>query len=279
MSVAVHLVAGLVAGYLLWPLMRPLLAHPLFSRTNFRGRTLPTAGGLAIVVAVLAVSAVALVIDVARDKGFTVPWWSRGNVVVLVLGFGLLGLLDDLAGDGDGRGFRGHVRSLAQGRLSTGMVKLAGGAMVAIVVAVDTSATLVGVLRDGALIALAANLGNLFDRAPGRTIKVSVFAAIAIGLTVQLDARLAGPAVVLGAALALAGADLREQMMLGDTGANVLGAALGFGVCAAVAPPARTWVLVALVMLNAASEVVSFSRVINRVAILRYLDRLGRDRA
>ena len=32
---------------------------------------------------------------------------------------------------------------------------------------------MVGLLRDGAIVALAANLANLFDRAPGRVTKVT----------------------------------------------------------------------------------------------------------
>jgi hypothetical protein len=59
-------------------------------------------------------------------------------------------------------------------------------------------------------------------------------------------------------------------------GANVLGAALGLGVVVACGPLVRTFVLLALVALNLASELVSFSAVIARVPPLRAADRLGR---
>jgi hypothetical protein len=39
---------------------------------------------------------------------------------------------------------------------------------------------------------------------------------------------------------------------------------------------ARTGVLVALIVLNLASEFISFSKIIEKVPPLRYLDRLGR---
>jgi hypothetical protein len=71
-------------------------------------------------------------------------------------------------------------------------------------------------------------------------------------------------------------ADLRERLMLGDAGANVLGAALGLGVVLACSPGVRTGVLVAVALLNLASERVSFSRVINAVPPFRALDRFGR---
>jgi UDP-N-acetylmuramyl pentapeptide phosphotransferase/UDP-N-acetylglucosamine-1-phosphate transferase len=64
--------------------------------------------------------------------------------------------------------------------------------------------------------------------------------------------------------------------MLGDVGANVLGAVIGLGVVIATAPATRTIVLLGVLALNLASEAVSFSRVIDRVPPLRALDRAGR---
>jgi UDP-N-acetylmuramyl pentapeptide phosphotransferase/UDP-N-acetylglucosamine-1-phosphate transferase len=131
-------------------------------------------------------------------------------------------------------------------------------------------------LADAALVALAANLGNLFDRAPGRTLKVSAVAFVALVGGVGLEPRLGGVAATIGAGLALLVPDLRERVMLGDTGANALGAALGFGVVLTCATGTRVGVLVGVVALNAASEAVSFSRVIERVAPLRTIDGWGR---
>ena len=64
--------------------------------------------------------------------------------------------------------------------------------------------------------------------------------------------------------------------MLGDTGANALGAAVGLGAVLTLGRPARLGVLIALVALNVASERVSFSRVIDATPPLRWFDRLGR---
>jgi UDP-N-acetylmuramyl pentapeptide phosphotransferase/UDP-N-acetylglucosamine-1-phosphate transferase len=87
---------------------------------------------------------------------------------------------------------------------------------------------------------------------------------------------LTGTVVILGAALGLLAFDLRERLMLGDAGANVLGAALGLGATIAVGLRAQVVLLAVLVGLNLASEAVSFSRVIDRVPPLRVLDRCGR---
>ena len=78
--------------------------------------------------------------------------------------------------------------------------------------------------RRGSLVALAANLGNLLDRAPGRAGKVSLIVFVVLAVTSRLAPELTGPALVAGAGAGMLWPDLRERCMLGDTGANVLGA-------------------------------------------------------
>jgi UDP-N-acetylmuramyl pentapeptide phosphotransferase/UDP-N-acetylglucosamine-1-phosphate transferase len=171
---------------------------------------------------------------------------------------------------------------LVRGRLTTGGAKLVGGvALAAAVVAAaspDSSSSLGRLAADAALVALAANLGNLFDRAPGRATKVGLvaFAVLAVGAR---EAMAVAPiAVVVAAAGALLLDDLHERLMLGDTGANVLGGVLGLGAVLACAPSTRTVALAVVAALNLVSELVSFSRVIDAVAPLRALDDLGRPR-
>jgi UDP-N-acetylmuramyl pentapeptide phosphotransferase/UDP-N-acetylglucosamine-1-phosphate transferase len=65
--------------------------------------------------------------------------------------------------------------------------------------------------------------------------------------------------------------------MLGDAGANALGALVGLATLAALPTATARWVVLSLLLfLNLMSEVVSFSSVIDAVPPLRYLDRLGR---
>jgi hypothetical protein len=275
--VAIAFLVGVGLAVALWALSAPAFAAHVFERQNFRGRPLPTAVGVLLALAVLAADA-ALAVAVAAgydpDAGLVV---GLRLVTVSALGFGLLGLLDDLGGAGESGGFTGHLRALAGGRLTTGAMKLFGGAAVAVVVVASLEPDSLGrLLADGALVALAANLGNLFDRAPARTIKVALLALTVLVVTAGADPELAGVALVVGAGAGLIMGDLHERLMLGDAGANVLGAALGLGVVLACSPAARTGVLVAVALLNLASERVSFSRVINAVPPFRALDRFGR---
>jgi hypothetical protein len=83
-------------------------------------------------------------------------------------------------------------------------------------------------------------------------------------------------AAPLGAAIALLPEDLGERAMLGDAGANALGALLGAAAAASLSRPARLTLLAAITGLTAASEVVSFTTVIERTPALRWLDMLGR---
>lgn len=277
MTIAVAIAVGFLAARLVWVMLRPVFGHDLFQRENYRGRRLPTGAGIVLALALIVVEAGRAVVSAAAD-GASGIGVGRAAVLLLVLGLALLGLLDDLAGSGERRGFRGHVRSMAEGRLTTGAVKMiGGGAVAALAVAVVRPANnLLELLTDAALVALAANLGNLFDLAPGRAIKVSILAFAVLAATTALDPRLSGPAVVVGAAFGLLFDDLRERLMLGDTGANLLGGVLGLGVVIVGSPVVRLATLGVLAILNGMSEWVSFSRVIDRVPPLRLLDRAGR---
>ena len=279
MTLLLVALVGAAASSVLWALARPVFAAPVLQRTNYRGASVPVAAGVVLVVAVVATEALLVVADaLGRDPGAGEPA-GRGAVLVAALGFGLLGAFDDLAAHGDDRGFKGHVTSLLRGRLTTGGLKLAGGGLLAVVVVHATGEDRLGRLLLGAvLIALGANLGNLFDRAPGRTTKVALLAGFVVVAAASAAERpaLLGTVAVLGAGLGLLVPDLREALMLGDAGANVLGAAVATGVVLSTGVVTQVVVLVVLVALNAASEVVSFSRAIDSVAPLRAIDRLGR---
>src|SRR5262249_4022465 len=159
---------GGLAGVLLLIALRPVFAQPLFQSDNYRDKTVPVGVGVVLPMAVLAVGAAWAIAAVGGDVAFAT--WPAA--VVAAAGFRPLGLLDDLAGRGEARGFRGHVAALAHGRLTTGGVKLAGGAAVALVACAPFETSALRLILDAALVALAANLANLFDRAPGRVIKV-----------------------------------------------------------------------------------------------------------
>lgn len=277
MTVVIALAVGALTVTFLRLAGTELFAAPALARRNYREQKVPTGGGVLIVVAVLVIEAGRAVLGalgLGDEPGLTL---SRSLVLFAVFGFGFLGLLDDVLGGEETQGFRGHLGALLRGRVTTGLVKLVGGAGVAVVlVATPGFASGRRLVVDAVLIALAANLGNLLDRAPGRVIKLAGAAYVPLALVLGTGTVGVAIAPVMGAALGLLGPDLRERLMLGDTGANVIGATLGLGVVLGLGDTSRTSVLIVLIVLNVAAELVSFSTVIERVAPLRALDRLGR---
>jgi UDP-N-acetylmuramyl pentapeptide phosphotransferase/UDP-N-acetylglucosamine-1-phosphate transferase len=278
MAVVLGWVVGFLAVRFVLVAGHDMLHAPVLERENYRGRTLITAGGLFLVMGVLVVEAGRSTLgafDVGDAPGLN-P--ARPLVLFAAFGFGLLGFMDDVLGSED-RGFRGHLRALSRGRLTTGMLKLIGGAAIALVLAAAPGfVTGQRLVSDALLIALAANLGNLLDRAPGRALKCSLAAYVPIAIVAGTGPVGIALAPVMGGALGLLPDDLRERMMLGDTGANVLGGVLGLAVVLECSRTTRNVVLIVLILLNVASELVSFSRVIEKVPPLRWLDRLGRAR-
>ena len=128
-------------------------------------------------------------------------------------------------------------------------------------------------LINAGLVAGGANLLNLFDLRPGRAIKVALLAGGLLAAGARGRAAAAGP---LAAAAALLPEDLGERSMLGDAGANALGAMLGAAAATTLPRAARVGVLAVVVGLTAASEKVSFTKVIERTAPLHRLDMIGR---
>jgi UDP-N-acetylmuramyl pentapeptide phosphotransferase/UDP-N-acetylglucosamine-1-phosphate transferase len=235
-------------------------------RTNYAGRPVTLLGGPAL----------ALPATVTAVLG--APAGSRAAAAVVGTVAGVVGGYDDLAGarpeQARDKGLAGHLAALRAGRVSAGAVKVAGIGAAAAVAALATrkDRSLVdGVLTTG-LVAGTANLVNLLDLRPGRAAKAGALAAAAT-LVGPSGGLVAGP---LGATLAVLPDDLGERVMLGDAGANPLGALLGLRLAAVQGRGARTALLAAVVGLNLASERISFTTVIEATPGLRELDRLGR---
>jgi len=264
---------------------RPPAGEKTWSRTNHRGERVTLLEGPAVAVSAISAELIAAAVA-ARSADGTVPGSTvAGSAVAgtVLAGGGALafGLIDDLAGSGKRRGLRGHLGALAHGEVTTGTVKLGGLAATGLVAALLTRrGSVTDVVINAGLVAGGANLLNLFDLRPGRAIKVAVLSGglIAGGgaLTGKGSAGLLAVIPPVGAALALLPEDLGERAMLGDAGANALGAMLGEAAARSLPRPARIGLLTGIVALTVASEKVSFTRVIERTPPLRRLDMLGR---
>lgn len=268
---------------------RALAARPpgggaRWDRVNHRGEPVTLLEGPAVAAGLAASALVA--------PGL--PARLRAAAALAALGGGGFGVLDDLAETGSSKGLRGHLGALRRGEVTTGGLKILGIGATGLAAAALAGGipsggipsggvpggaprgrvrAAVDVVGSGALIAGAANLFNLFDLRPGRTLKVGLLHAPA-----ALGAGPAAPVVALatGAATGMLAEDLGERAMLGDAGANALGAVLGLAVVVGARPRTRWGVLAGITALTLASEKVSFTKVIAATPGLRELDALGR---
>jgi UDP-N-acetylmuramyl pentapeptide phosphotransferase/UDP-N-acetylglucosamine-1-phosphate transferase len=236
---------------------------PAWQRLNYRDAAVTLAAGPALVAGTLLGAAAAR------------PARSAPILRALVLAVGpaaLAGGYDDACGSSADRGLRGHFGALRSGIVTTGVAKIVGIGVGAVLGAYQLGGSWYDITVAAGLIAGTANALNLLDLRPGRAAK----AALLLGAPL-----LAGPAGwpasgAVGAAAGLLPVDLGERGMLGDTGANALGAALGVTLAATAGRRARTPLLAAVGALTMASERVSFTTVIDATPPLRWFDRLGR---
>ena len=228
-----------------WPALRSGLR-----RTNYAGRTVTLAEGAAVSALLTTGTALA---------------GSRRDALVLGA-VGALGLADDLleprqrrAGRPVAKGLRGHLGALRSGRLTTGGAKALGIPALALLGAAAAPRPRHGamVAADAILVAGCANLANLLDLRPGRALKAVIPAAAALAVPSASapprgrrdagqghpcgDRDASGRALAIAALVPAAAAllpDLREHGMLGDAGANALGAAVGLAATRRAPRPA-----------------------------------------
>ncbi|MGE5828460.1 MAG: hypothetical protein ACM30G_08860 [Micromonosporaceae bacterium] len=247
---------------------------PAWARTNFRGHPVSLAAGPALAVAASLGAAGGAV---AEGKPALAV-----SALVAGLGAGAVGCYDDVVGarpEQRAKGFRGHLSALRDGRVTSGLVKIVGVGAAGLAAAALLPNRQRGRLRRGVdtllgagVIAGTANLVNLLDLRPGRAVKAGLLLGAPLAGT-AVGAAVAGP---LGAAAGVLPDDLAERVMLGDCGANALGAVLGVALAARTGTVGRAATLAGLAALTAASERVSFTRVIEATPGLRELDALGR---
>lgn len=243
------------------------MSRSRFEVPNHRGRPVPRLLGVGIVPAALVSTAAAL----AAGRSTPAGWSALGGCLLVFAA----GLVDDLSPIGP-RGLRAHLRALASGHMTTGILKL----VVTVASAVVVTASLRrgggwGAASAAVLIAGCTNVWNGLDVRPGRAIK---WYLVVVGIVLALRTRVDVPA---SAGLWLAGwialpFDLRERAMLGDAGANLFGFAAGVQLASSLPAWALGPAALLAIALNVVADTFTFSRGIEAVPPLRWFDRLGR---
>jgi UDP-GlcNAc:undecaprenyl-phosphate GlcNAc-1-phosphate transferase len=249
-----------------------LLDHGI-SAENYKSRKIPIGLGLYLWVMLLVYF---LMLRITNFGGIG-EWTSLYTYIMALTVIVFIGWMDDTIGDKQVKGFSGHWRKWKiEGILTTGLLKAAVTGFMALWLVVEFGYGLIQGTVQFFLILLMTNAINLFDLRPGRSLKVFFLltaALLIVGSWQQLMIYLF-PVVI--AAILLFPGDLRAQVMLGDTGANFLGFALGF--CTAAASPLwfQMAILGLLIWIHWIAGYKSITVMVENNSVLNWLDRWGR---
>jgi len=256
------------------------------SARNYAGRPVAASGGVMLPLAYGAgciAAHLAATVEGPGPPAGTGPGLlpAMQAVLLLLTSAALWGLLDDAAGSAGPRGWRGHWRSLRQGRWSTGVFKAAGTTAAALAAAALLGAPRAWMLPAALVAALAANTVNLLDLRPGRALKGFWLGSLLVLMAGAAAPWAAGALLpLLAATAAYAPWDFSRRVMLGDSGANALGGALGLAAAAVLwtrQPPALAAAVLILLILQWLGETRSWSAAFARVPFLHAVDNLGHD--
>jgi UDP-N-acetylmuramyl pentapeptide phosphotransferase/UDP-N-acetylglucosamine-1-phosphate transferase len=276
---ALPFLLALLSAATLAPVVLRALSAGGHSKINYRERLLPAPFGVLALAAALIALIPLMLLGRLASAGVFHP--EALPIAVYALGVLALGLVDDVFGEPAGeravhRGWRGHGAAALRGELSTGTLKAAGSLGLALFAMSFLGLSNGRWLLAAAVLVLATNVFNLLDLRPGRSTKAFVLLGAALGIG-SADARplwslglFAAPALVAGFY------DLRERAMLGDTGANLLGALAGLWLVLTLSSTGQLVALALLAVITVYGELRSISELVERTPGLRELDSWGR---
>lgn len=265
----VGFILAILIELLLLFLLKPMLIEVGAVRKNYQGFDIPVSIGISIPMTIIIVFSF-----------FQIFSWYEASYHLFLIGIitiSFLGFIDDMLGQRDTLGFKGHFNQLFKGRLTTGGLKALGGGLIAFFLALFFSSTWYDVIINSLIIALFANMLNLLDLRPGRAVKGFIFFFLLIIILAKgnIDWVLISP--ILGAVLIYFPADLKAQVMMGDAGSNVLGLILGYLCILYFSFYFRLGVLIFLILIHIYTEKYSLTKTIENNSLLRAIDNWGRD--
>lgn len=196
---------------------------------------------------------------------------------LLFIGFlvSLVGLIDDLF-PSSAKGFKGHLKSLLKGKVTTGLIKLISITAFSLIWSVYFNGFNLIALLDAVIISSCSNFFNLLDLRPGRSVKAAL-PIFLVAFLVSSDGIRTLAILLTIAYFIYLPFDLNEKLMLGDAGSNALGFFAGtiLSILAKITL-FKVFFAIIFVGLNLVSERYSFTEVIEKNPFLNFIDRLGR---
>jgi UDP-N-acetylmuramyl pentapeptide phosphotransferase/UDP-N-acetylglucosamine-1-phosphate transferase len=274
---AILFLSGFIGTYLIIPFFENMLIKSNVIRPNYKKENIPVSMGI-VFLPMLLINAILLVV-LTNDNTLMN---SQNLLYLSIFLFALMaiffaGILDDIVGNRDVSGLGGHLKSLLKGDLTTGGFKALFGGFVGVFVSVIISDNILSFIINTLIIALSTNLMNLLDLRPGRAIKG--FLTIMIIMFFFLVGYVKYfPFLIVPNVLAYFNRDLKAKAMMGDTGSNVLGIAIGVIMVLGFSSSltiSGSWLLF-LIAIHLLTERYSLTNIIENNKVLNYIDKLGR---
>ncbi|MFV9567583.1 UDP-N-acetylmuramyl pentapeptide phosphotransferase [Thermoanaerobacter mathranii] len=244
-----------------------IISKPLCLRENYKKMMIPVCGGIVFVpslfVSIILLNLLGLKIDYQE---------------VILLSLSLIsfaGFIDDVLGDKNVRGLKGHITMFLKGKPTTGSLKALSGVLIAFFTSFNIGKNYIGeLIIDTLIIALFTNFLNLVDLRPGRSGKTF----LVISLIFLIIGKTQPYFLVLLTMILLVylPEDLKAKVMMGDTGSNVLGMSLGISSILIFDLYGKLIILTLLILLHIFTEKYSLTALIEKNKVLNYLDMLGR---
>ena len=203
------------------------------------------------------------------------------NYIIIMSLMWIGGTIDDLFGNRNISGFKGHISYLIkEKKISTGLIKIFFGIIAGFVAAhLFGGDNILRTISAFLLIPLSANSINLFDLRPGRALFIFFISFFVICLISSFNMYDWGIiSVVMIVTMAAYIWDRIGHAMMGDSYSNVLGAFLGILII--MNTPSSFWIIAIIlnILLQIFSEKYSISKTIENNKVLNFIDKITGNR-
>lgn len=264
------LLTGLFGTYAVIPLFKNLLIDSNVLRPNYKKDMIPVSMGI-VFLPMIIINGIILAFFTEEYKDLLYLFMYIFGIISMFFA----GVLDDIIGNRDVSGLKGHFKSLLKGNLTTGGFKALFGGFVGVIISIGVSKDIIDIIVNTLIIALSTNLMNLLDLRPGRAIKGYLLIVTVIFLTLIGYVK-ALPLLIVPNVLAYFNYDLKAKAMMGDTGSNVLGISIGILVIMGYPLNIRLIWLAFLIFIHIITEKYSLTKIIENNKLLNFIDKLGR---
>ncbi|WIF94555.1 glycosyltransferase [Caminicella sporogenes] len=260
--------SAFIVSKLTIPMLKKFLFKSKCLMKNYRGNLIIYGMGIIYVFNILLMTMLFFTYFKYIDKNFVLIY------LIGVLTMGLVGIIDDFLGSSNVKGFKGHIKKLINGDLTTGGIKAVFGGLISVFISFLISKNIFDFVINFILISLFTNFINLLDLRPGRALKIHLLISVIFLILLNgiYDYFLL---ITMAITIAYLPYDLREISMIGDTGANIIGVTLGI-IGTALQLSFKIGLVLFLISVHVYCEKYSLSDLILKNKILRYIDSIGR---